>query len=109
MAPNFITRENVEKAVFNEGGGTAMIDGVWAQLDPEGKGIVSPGDFAANEFIGKALAANLTQIHEAVDLKRIKLVTAEYSSSILGFTMGKADNLLAFFSRGTGTVLDLFS
>jgi hypothetical protein len=95
-----ISKDQLVKAIYAEGGSTQTAEALWAELDPRNTGRVTPGDFATSDYLRDAVDANLKSIQESVETQRKEAQkTGALSNSVLDY----------FAGGGSGTVLDLFA
>lgn len=93
-----ITKSDLEKAVFLQGGSSTSADALWTQLNPDKKSALKPGDFVKNAYLNGALSLSMKSIEEAV-------LQQQWKDS----ASGGSNSILDSFAPGGGTVLDLFA
>ncbi len=104
----FIYKGGIDRAVTSQGGSTTQMDALWKMMSPDGQ-MIDPGDFAVNTYLRTVITLNMTEIQDAVEVKRREAFALESSASIMEFLHGGATSILSAFGGNTGTALDLFS
>ena len=96
-----IVQSDIERAIREFDGNAAIGMALWSHMDSEGKGVISAGDYAQNDYLEQAISSMLETIRENVEQVREEAERNTASSNTL------LDHIVP--GGGSGSVLDAFS
>ena len=95
-----IKRSDVEFAITNLGGTVTEAKNLWDQMDPNGTGEITYGQFQSNKFMNEFLRTNIKKIESSIEDARIQEIINGTTSA------GNRTILDSVQPASTGTLFD---